>query len=112
MSCIFCILEEHALDHTWRFLLELVGLFERLLETEMVAELRNEAVSLVLIGGICERRATVINKVDLRKGPQGIFILNGCCSFLGCRVRLHTSHQRAPFGTEFVRANVTVRHFA
>lgn len=53
MSCIFCILEEHALDHTWRFLLELVGLFERLLETEMVAELRIEAVSLVLIRGIC-----------------------------------------------------------
>ena len=75
-SCraFFCILEEHALDHTWRFLLELVGLFERLLETEMVAELRNEAVSLVRIRVICEGRGH--KQSGFKKKARKVFLFS------------------------------------
>ena len=75
-SCLgSCLLEEHALDHTWRFLLELVGLFERLLETEMAPELRNEAVSLVQVEWFVRDsgdKGRVHRQIGFkRKSPQG-----------------------------------------
>ena len=76
-SCLgSCLLEEHALEHTWRFLLELVGLFERLLETEMAPELRNEAVSLVQVEWFVRDsgdKGRVHRQIGFkRKSPQGI----------------------------------------